>query len=142
MGQMDISLSRGWSELLWLLVSPPILLALVLPHLTSYLPAIIIAGVAGLVIFLKARQRRRRRRQEGRSDLLAQAAVREQAHSEQAWKGPYFSSRASYTRSPSPVSSTLRGPASLTPSILNSDALALASPRRCTSATPNDPWDT
>ena len=64
--------------------------------------AIIIAGVAGIVIFLKVRQRRRRRRQEQTGTAHLIQASRE-PRPEQAWKGPY-TSRASYTRSPSPVS--------------------------------------
>ena len=63
--------------------------------------AIIIAGVAAIVIFLKLRQRRRRRQQQ--NDLTRSDPLNPRPSREQTWKGPY-TSRASYTRSPSPVS--------------------------------------
>ncbi|KAI0807837.1 hypothetical protein C8Q74DRAFT_93579 [Fomes fomentarius] len=62
--------------------------------------AIIIAGVAAIVLFLKWRQRRRARQSvyNRAPDERLTAGVREQQY---AWKGPYVS-RTSFNRSPSP----------------------------------------
>lgn len=63
--------------------------------------AVIIAGVAAIVLVIKWRQRRRTRQSvyNRAADELT-AGVREQQY---AWKGPYVS-RTSFNRSPSPVS--------------------------------------
>lgn len=84
-------------------ISPPRL-----PSLTSYAVVIILA-LTVTVLIVKLRQRRKRRVNTSRrrrnysrtSDELV--AAREQQPYEHVWRGPY-ASRASYTRSPSPVS--------------------------------------
>ena len=69
---------------------------------------VVLLAVVGAVIFVKLRQRRKRngRSRKAYARASAQLGMTPEQPYDRVWRGPY-ASRASYTRSPSPVSRAL-----------------------------------